>query len=328
MTISTGQLLAIHPSYAQQARTEARPQKSRRPFRGEVALVELYGVLWKPTLVEARMKINQLANDPNVGEILLLVHSPGGSVAGTHDLYESIHRAAKLKPVRAFIEDMGASGAYYAVSGATEIIMNETGECGSIGVYIVLADASRAFEERGVDVLVIRSGQHKGTGQYGAKITTEEIQQIQHVVDTQARIFTAAVAKGRNMEVKRVRDLADGRIFLGREAVGVGLVDRIAMFEDVVEDILSRKRDRYEHLDGPDALKEFQQRAIDEHRRFKKAISEAERSVEREFPVLAKSALREKELRDSLDRHKSHAGRVSYGTAGKRTKYGILADHL
>jgi signal peptide peptidase SppA len=286
--ITTDQLMAVHPAHARDS-WERGP--SRRSGIGanvatKIGLVELAGLLNKPRMVAAREQIRNLANDESVLEIVLLVDSPGGTVSGTHDLYLTVAEAAKRKRVTAFIEDLGASGAYYAVSAATEIVMNATGVAGSIGVYVVLTDASRALQAEGVDVLVVRSGPYKGTATWGAKISQAEIDQVQHFVDAQARHFIAAVAKGRGMSVKRVSELADGRVFLGAEAVAVRLVDRIDTFDNIASEAMARRAASYMDLEGRAAVDQFDQ-LVEAHGG---SVALAKAQVQGRYPLLAANA--------------------------------------
>ena len=238
--ISGHLIQASAPAYARRDDSAGELFTPREFTSGrEVGIVELVGPLGKRELVHARERVNKLAADDLVGEILVVVDSPGGTVAGTHDLYAAIDRATKIKRVTAVVEDLAASAAYWAIAGASEIVLNPTGEVGSIGVFVVLADASRMFEKLGVDVLVIRSGRHKGTGTLGTKVTAEDIEQLQAVVDEHGRHFLAAVAHGRRMTAERGNDFADGRILVGNQAKAAGLVDRIAKQQQV------GLRDRY-----------------------------------------------------------------------------------
>lgn len=251
--MNTGSLIirAIDPAYARMDPAESarlfvpRAQQAVGHFdtsggRKQVGVVQIVGPTDKILDLQVRDEVNALAAHESVGEILVYIDSPGGTVQGAHDLYESIRRASAVKRVTAFAEDTCASAAYEAACGATEIVCNPTCAVGSIGTYVVMADASRMFEKMGVDIIVVRSGPNKGTGIQGAKITAEEVAQVQQYVDSINRHFLAAVAKGRRMSIERVRDVADGRVFVGAEAVAAGLADRVAMFEDVLGEIAER----------------------------------------------------------------------------------------
>lgn len=257
--ISSLPLMAIAPVFAGREGAALAPALPPRKFsHNHVAVVEIVGVLYKSELVSLREKISRLAADDRIGELVLLVDSPGGTVAGTHDLYAAITRAAGRKRVTAVVEDLCASAAYYAIAGASEIVVNPTGQVGSIGAYVVLLDQSRLFDKLGIDVWVISSGPQKGRGVPGSKISAEQIAQVQAVVDETARHFMAAVARGRKLSAAKVNELADGRILVGNQARAAGLVDRIASLEDVLAEAERRAEPlSYRHLTGAAALAKY-----------------------------------------------------------------------
>jgi signal peptide peptidase SppA len=244
---------AIAPSYARMDSSQAaalfcpRAEQTAGYFasRGQhrqrrIAYHEIVGRIDKPLTNHLRDELLRDAADAEVDEGVLYMSSPGGISSGVADLAEIVARFAKVKRLTVFAEDILASAALWIASGASEIVIDSTCEVGSIGVYTILADASRMFEKAGIDVMIIRSGPHKGTGEYGPKITAEEIEQVQLKVDSLHRLFVAAVARGRKLSVQRVNDLATGRTFRGTEAVAAGLADRVGLFEDVLGEIVAR----------------------------------------------------------------------------------------
>ncbi len=253
------QILAIAPSYA--GSTLGMAPRVGRPQRGDrrVAVVELSGTLDKPTMVALRTMMFDLAADEGVAEVVLIIDSPGGTLAGTNDLAAAVAYCRSRKPVSVAIEDLGASAAYWIASAASQVYVNPTGGVGSIGVYVVLADASEMFRKAGVEFIVVRSGTQKGAGLYGAKVRGEDLESIQSVVDHHARSFVAAVARGRRMSTQRVSDVADGRLLIGEQAVAAGLADGVKTVEEVL--LLVRERveagDPFGHLSGEEAAREY-----------------------------------------------------------------------
>ena len=179
--------------------------------------------------------VDAAATDPAVKSIVLRVDSPGGQVAGTADLGDLVARVAK--PTFAFIEDFGASGAYWIASqvGRGRLFTNTTGQVGSIGVFTTLEDSSKLAERIGVKVHVISSGPHKGAGVPGAPVTEEQVDELQARIDALGDRFVAAVSKGRGLSVSRVRELATGAVLVGSQAVDAELVDGIATFQQVLQ---------------------------------------------------------------------------------------------
>ena len=179
------------------------------------------------SLQEIRRQILDAADDPEIKEIVLEIDSPGGIAAGTLETAEAIAAASEKKKVRAVIESLGASGAYYLASQAGTIESAADAVVGSIGTYSVYYDASRRADNEGVRVVVIRSGPVKGMGVWGDKITEEQIRSVQEVIDGLAGQFIAAVASGRGLDLNAVRQLADGRTWLAPRAKKLGLIDKI-----------------------------------------------------------------------------------------------------
>jgi signal peptide peptidase SppA len=253
--IGPHQLLSIAPSYAG-AQSRWLPTAAQAALGGDVATIELGGVLDKPTMREARGYINALAADTSVRAVTLCIDSPGGTVAGTGELAAAVARLAAIKPVTAVCEDLCASAAYYFASQATRIIATPNTVVGSIGVYTVLTDASKMFEKLGLEAVVIKSGKYKG-GTYGAKLTAEEIDEVQRIIDGHARNFAAAVARGRKLSPQKVAEIADGRVFLGHEALAAGLVDEICDADVALANLRQAYSEPYGHLRGIAAATKF-----------------------------------------------------------------------
>ena len=170
--------------------------------------------------------------DGAVGGVLLHVESGGGSVVGVDELATELRELAAIKPVVAYIEDIGASGAYYVASGADRIFANRSADVGSIGVYGVVYDQSKAAEDAGIVVHVIRAGQFKGMGTPGTKITDEQLSQFQRGVDATNELFVQAIAEGRGIGMVAARKLNDGRVHKGQAAIDEGFVDQLGTEAD------------------------------------------------------------------------------------------------
>jgi len=229
--------------YMEAALQSPRPRKSRMVMDGTTAVIPITGYLMKSPPAwalryfditgyeEVIADIKAAANDAGVTQILLHVNSPGGEVAGAQEAADAIYQARKVKPVNGFIEDLGASGAYYLASQAKELGTNLNGLVGSIGVYAVYMDRSKMAEDLGIKVHVIRSGEHKGMGIPGAPITEKQLSGIQGVIDDMAANFRAAVSRGRGLAASKVEKLATGQVWLGEKSRELGLVDSVTTIE-------------------------------------------------------------------------------------------------
>lgn len=217
---------------------------------GRVAVIDLRGPLMKQasslsggsSTVLARRRIREAAADDEVASILLRIDSPGGTVAGAADLGDEIARAAAVKPLDAYIDDMGASGAYWAASQARRIYANRTALVGSIGTYAVLVDASGQAAQRGVKVHVVRAGDFKGAGYPGTEIEAPLLAEQQALVDALNEQFVRAVSGGRKFTLARTRELADGRLHVGAAALEAGLIDGLESFDETLSRLQTRSR--------------------------------------------------------------------------------------
>lgn len=216
---------------------------------GGVAIVNLSGPLMKyasslsggSSTAVARRQLRNAANDEAVASILLRIDSPGGTVSGTADLADDVARAAKAKPLVAYIEDMGASAAYWIASQAPKVYANPTAIIGSIGTYAVLQDSSGWAEKQGLKVHVVKAGEFKGAGIDGTQITPEQLAEFQEMVNGLNEHFIRGVAAGRKLTLTKTRELADGRTYIGAAAQERDLIDGVQSFDQTLQQLQQRK---------------------------------------------------------------------------------------
>lgn len=179
--------------------------------------------------------LNAIREDESVREAVTRFDTPGGSVDGTAEAAEAMWLLRQKKPVTAYVDGMAASAGYWIASQATRVVANNaTARVGSIGVYAVIPDTSRAYENRGVRVHVVKAGETKGGGVSGAPVTPDVLAEVQREVSALYDEFVAAVARGRGISIEKARALADGRVHIGRAAMDLGLVDGIASLEEAM----------------------------------------------------------------------------------------------
>jgi len=173
--------------------------------------------------------------DPAVSAIVLDVDSPGGSVFGVDELAGEIYKARGVKPIVAVADYLAASAGYYLASAADELMVAPTGEVGSIGVFAMHADFSRALDQDGVTVNLISAGKFKTEGSPYAPLGEEARAAMQGRVNDYYGLFTKAVARQRGVTVADVRDgFGQGRVVGAAEAVGLGMADSIGTLEDAI----------------------------------------------------------------------------------------------
>ena len=208
-----------------------------------IAIVSVSGPLMKHQASMAnnsstamlRRVIRSLSHDSNVGGIMLVVDSPGGTVSGTEELAKEIAAAGKRKPTHAYIEDLGASAAYWVSSQAERIAANATALVGSIGTYAVIEDFSKLAEQKGVKVHVVRAGEFKGSGVPGTEVTSEQLANMQRVIDGLNDHFLDGVATGRGLSRSTVKDLNDGRVHLAEKAKDLNLIDSVESLAEAID---------------------------------------------------------------------------------------------
>jgi len=191
-------------------------------------------------------QLSEAVGDERAKRIVLHVESPGGSVAGLADLADAVYAATFSKPVIAFIDDMAASAAYWIASQASRVYANQTAMIGSIGVYTLYLDSSRYHEDAGLHFIIIRSGANKGVGNVGIPITDENVKQVQTEIDHYFSMFKTAVMRGRGdrgMTAESLDEIADGRVFIGSDAIGVRLIDGIKTFGRALSTALPKPRE-------------------------------------------------------------------------------------
>lgn len=200
-----------------------------------VAVVRIEGVI-----VDSRDAIEELRKfreNPGVKAIVLRIDSPGGGVVASQEIYSEVLKTrtdGKVKVV-ASMGNLAASGGYYIAAATDKIVANPGTLTGSIGVIMELANVRGLMEKVGVQSVVIKSGRHKDLASPFRAMSAEDRALLQGVLDDVHDQFIQAVAAGRAMKVDQVRDLADGRIFTGRQARTARLVDELGDLQDAIK---------------------------------------------------------------------------------------------
>lgn len=212
-----------------------------------VAVVSLRGAMMKGwskyaecDTLRVRAALRAATADPLARAILLVLDSPGGGVPGTQELADDVMAARQVKPVHAHVDDCCASAAYWVASQAERLTTNAMGTTGSIGVFCVLHDESKAAEMDGVKVHVVSTGGLKGAGTPGTPVTDEVLSDTQRLVDQVNALFHAAIVRARpGLSGEAMAKVATGQVWMGAEAVALGLVDAVCTLEDAHAAVLA-----------------------------------------------------------------------------------------
>lgn len=180
-------------------------------------------------------QLDQALSDPGVQAILLRIDSPGGTVAASQEISLAVRRAAEEKPVVASIGDIGASGAYMVAAQCSEIVASPGSAVGSIGVIMEIPNVTGLLDKLGVEFTVLTEGEYKDAGSPFRSVTATETTMLRDQLAIVRDQFVADVAEGRGMSDAEVRELATGWVWLGSEAIELGLVDTLGNFDDAVD---------------------------------------------------------------------------------------------
>ena len=198
-----------------------------------VALVRIEGLL--VTADEVVDELRDFADDSSIKAIVVRIDSPGGGVVASQEIYNAVNNAKKEgKKVVVSMGTVAASGGYYVAAAADRIVANPGTLTGSIGVKMEFASIEKLLEKIGVKGMVVKSGEYKDVGSPFRDMTDQEKKLLQDVIDDVHSQFITAVAQGRNMQEADVRAIADGRIFTGRQALDLKLVDQLGDLEDSI----------------------------------------------------------------------------------------------
>jgi protease-4 len=203
---------------------------------GRVAVIRLYGTIGGGARSADWVQIvKELGRRKSVPAVVLDIDSPGGSAAASDYLYLALKRLAEAKPLVAHVRGTGASGSYLAAMAARRIVVAPSSIVGSIGVISAGPRLPKLLDRLGVRVEEHRAGRLKGMGAPWRDETDEEGSREQQLVDAFYERFVDRVVAGRGLERTRVLELATGEVWLGSEAVQLGLADATGDLDDAIE---------------------------------------------------------------------------------------------
>jgi len=205
-------------------------------FGDKIGVVDLDGVILDPNEVVGQL--HRCADDDAIKAIIIHVNSPGGGVAASEEIYREVKRIRdeKKKRIVSSIQTVGASGAYYVSSGTNKIYADGGSVVGSIGVIAEWVNYGDLMRWAKLKPELLKVGQFKDTGDPTRELTPAERAYMQGLIDNMYGQFVQAVADGRHAKVSDIKQIADGRVWTGEQALGLHLIDQIADFRSAVED--------------------------------------------------------------------------------------------
>lgn len=239
---------------AEEVAARTNGKKPDQQIMGDVAVLPLFGVIFPRANMMTEFSGGTSAErfgqvfrgvmaDPGVGAVVLDVDSPGGAVTGVDELSSIIYGARGTKPVIAVANHLAASAAYWIATAADELVVTPSAEVGSIGVFAAHEDVSKALEMQGVKSTLISAGKFKTEANPYEPLAEEARAAIQSRVDEFYNMFTKAVARNRGAAVADVRSgFGEGRVVGAKQAVSLGMADRVATMEQVLTDLLKNSK--------------------------------------------------------------------------------------
>ena len=206
---------------------------SNLSFGQKIAVIKIEG-----TIRDSGQVLQQLINfkkDKRVKAIILRINSPGGGVSPSQEIYREVRRTIRTKKVIASLGGLAASGGYYIASAANKIVASPGTITGSIGVIMEFIQVQDLLKKIGVGLEVLKVGEFKDTGSPHRKMSEKERELMKRMMTDIQNQFINAVARGRNLPVEKVKEIADGRVFSGARARELGLVDMLGNFRDAIE---------------------------------------------------------------------------------------------
>ncbi|HEX9934315.1 MAG TPA: signal peptide peptidase SppA [bacterium] len=198
-----------------------------------IAAVEMNGAFYSSDRIVKQFKI--LGEQKSVKAVVLRIDSPGGTVGSAQEIYDAVRRVRDGgKPVVVSMGDVAASGGYYAACGADTIMANPGTTTGSIGVVAEFPSIDGLLDKIGIRINVIKSGRYKDTGSPYRSLTEEDRVYLQSWINDAYDQFVDMITKERELSRQKVLALADGRVFTGRQAKELGLIDLLGTYEDAI----------------------------------------------------------------------------------------------
>lgn len=200
---------------------------------GRVALVDVKGEIMSSEDVVRQIKKYQ--DDGSVKALVLRVDTPGGGVAASQEIYDQLLKFKDSgKSVVVSMGSIAASGGYYVACAADSIVANPGTMIGSIGSAISFPVFEKLMDKVGIKMEVIKSGDLKDVGNYARQMTPADRKMLQALIDDSYDQFVSVVAESRDLEMDSVKEFADGSVFTGRQAMQMGLIDRLGTMQDAI----------------------------------------------------------------------------------------------
>lgn len=197
----------------------------------KIGLVRIEGAINES--YEYVRQLKSFRQENSIAGVLLRIDSPGGAVAPSQEIYSEVLNFRKdKKPLIVSMGSLAASGGYYIASPSQKIFADPGTLTGSIGVIMTLPMFEGLSKKIGIEMRTFKAGKYKDFTSPYRDITSQEQSVLQRLLDDTHEQFISDVAKGRNLPFDSIKAIADGRVFTGRQALTIHLVDTMGGFQD------------------------------------------------------------------------------------------------
>lgn len=175
--------------------------------------------------------VKEIANDESISGVIVRINSPGGSALASQLIYEELMRLKEVKPLVVSIGSIGASGGYFSAIASDYIIADSTSIVGSIGVFFLKPDISGLLNKLGINYEVIKSKESGDSDTLFRGLNEYELKNVSEYIENFYTYFKKKVSISRKIDITKISELAEGKVYSGENARRLGLIDEIGGFE-------------------------------------------------------------------------------------------------
>ncbi len=189
-----------------------------------------------------RQLLKDVEKDESAKALILWMNTPGGTTLGGETVHDLVQKIKKKKPVVVVMRTLCASAGYMIAVAGDHLIAGKTTLTGSIGVLMQSAELTGLADKLGIQPIIIKSGPNKAAPSFIEKFTPEQREVLEGTLNDSFLVFKEMVAEGRDMPMEKVEAIADGRIYTGREAFKLGMIDALGGEEEAISWLRKEKK--------------------------------------------------------------------------------------
>ena len=198
-----------------------------------IATISIEGIINDP--IDALSDLKDIGESSNAKALLVNINSPGGTFVSSKELYDKIKEISEKIPVATYMREMATSGGYLVSLASQKIFSNVGTITGSVGVILQTAEITKLLNKIGINPIVIKSGDLKATPNPLEGMSEKDSEYLNNIIKSMQLEFLDIVSENRDIENETLRIISDGRIFTGKQAKELNLVDFIGSKKDAIQ---------------------------------------------------------------------------------------------